>query len=32
VGYSPDSKDVMAEIEEFPLLTTVTGKRLVKAD
>jgi hypothetical protein len=30
VGYSPDSNDVSTETEEFPLLISVTGKRLVK--
>jgi hypothetical protein len=32
VGYSPDSNDVSTEAEEFPLLRSVTGKRLVTAD
>jgi hypothetical protein len=30
VGYSPDSNDVTTEAEEFSLLMSVTGKRLVK--
>jgi hypothetical protein len=32
VGYSPDNNDVSTEAEESPLLRSVTGKRLVKAD
>jgi hypothetical protein len=28
VGYSPDSKDVSIEAEEFPLLRSITRKRL----
>jgi hypothetical protein len=29
VGYSPDSNEVSAETEEFPLLEADTGERLV---
>jgi hypothetical protein len=32
MGYSTDSNDVSTEAEESPLLRSVTGKRLVKAD
>jgi hypothetical protein len=32
VGYSPVSSDVSTEAEESPLLRSVTGERLVKAD
>jgi hypothetical protein len=31
VGYSPDSDEVGAEVEESPLLEAVTSERLVKA-
>jgi hypothetical protein len=30
--YSPDINDVSAEAEDSPLLRSVTGKRLMKAD
>jgi hypothetical protein len=32
VGYSTDDNDVSTESEESPLLRSVTGKRLIKAD
>jgi hypothetical protein len=32
VGYSPDSNNVNREVKESPLLRSVTGKRLLKAD
>jgi hypothetical protein len=32
VGYLPDSNDVNTEAEEYLLLKSITGKRLVKAD
>jgi hypothetical protein len=32
VGYSPDSNNVCTESEEYPLLRSVTRKRLVRAD
>jgi hypothetical protein len=32
VGYSPDTNDVNTEAEEFSLLTSVAGKRLVEAE
>jgi hypothetical protein len=31
-GILPDSNDVSTEAEESPLLKSVTGKQLVKAD
>jgi hypothetical protein len=32
MGYSPDINDVSTEAEEYPLLRSITKKRLAKAD
>jgi hypothetical protein len=32
VGHSPDSNDVITEVEDSPLLRSITSKQLVKAD
>jgi hypothetical protein len=32
VGYSPGSSDMSTDAEESPLLSSVAGKRLMKAD